>query len=909
MIEKFVNYINDKNKAYVIFDIGSRDCQQSIEFYKTFPNAKIYAFECNPNTLDLCEQNIIPYQDRITLIKGAVCGYDGDIDICYINNNYLKFTEDKIALNRVKLLVNSSKILFNNLNSNLEMFCTYHKKYYFREDNFYFTFFGVNEVYSKEKTCNNVLEYELDKYNPFLQKRGYMETSVYLHVYWNKLYKNKDMIGFSQYDMKHNKIYNNLDKKTIYLLNQNRPIVKNGKWNSLMFPKIRNLDFLIKSYNAHFNKKYTMKELENKPLSLWQTNIYPVKIYEKLCGWLEKLVDEIYPWSNQPPYETHFGSIGGYTERALSIFNAFEIFEGISYSNLNIQHGVGAEVKEQYNHKSFLNNYSQDVHCKIVEEVDNTKDYSIVGIDNQNDSIIKKNINGITQLFYLDEQGNRSKPLMVIGNNSDNTFKWKHNILDCNLDDYEIYYKKIDYYRYDIILQHKITCFSYSNNNKVYDITFPTIKAYCEEHNYQFIPYHTNLENKYKPHWNKLHYSIKLLKETNSEYIVWFDHDIVIKNYNIKLQDIITRYKFDESNSLFMMSQDPASHHPFNTGVIVFKNKKETLHVFQEFLEMRNNPHKYPLLNKYGGFNFNSGMQDTRVMLAYFHQNKDNLLSIPHKVLQSFFGQAEFYSTGDLCGHVAGPQGERLISKLKELKNYENFDIVIPVGPNDKSVIEQQIKYTQKNIIGYRNIYLICYDSSIIINGCITIDENIFPFNIETVARYHGKLERNGWYLQQLLKLYAGKIVPDILDKYLVIDSDTFFLKPTTFVKNNRCLYNYGTEYHKPYFHHMKKMDRNLTRIYRNKSGICHHMIFEKKYIDELISKIEKNHNELFYHVFLKTVTDKSGSGASEYEIYFNYMLKYNHDKIQIRKLSWKNANKLETNSNYDYISYHWHMR
>ena len=40
-------------------------------------------------------------------------------------------------------------------------------------------------------------------------------------------------------------------------------------------------------------------------------------------------------------------------------------------------------------------------------------------------------------------------------------------------------------------------------------------------------------------------------------------------------------------------------------------------------------------------------------------------------------------------------------------KNYENFDIVIPVGPNDKSIIEQQIKYTKKNIIGYRNIYLI----------------------------------------------------------------------------------------------------------------------------------------------------------------------------------------------------------
>ena len=43
----------------------------------------------------------------------------------------------------------------------------YHKKYYFREDNFYFTFFGVNEVYPKEKTCNNVLEYEFIFCNNF----------------------------------------------------------------------------------------------------------------------------------------------------------------------------------------------------------------------------------------------------------------------------------------------------------------------------------------------------------------------------------------------------------------------------------------------------------------------------------------------------------------------------------------------------------------------------------------------------------------------------------------------------------------------------------------------------------------------------------------------------------------------
>jgi len=239
------------------------------------------------------------------------------------------------------------------------------------------------------------------------------------------------------------------------------------------------------------------------------------------------------------------------------------------------------------------------------------------------------------------------------------------------------------------------------------------------------------------------------------------------------------------------------------------------------------------------------------------------------------------------------------------------FDIVIPVGPKDSSIIKEQIKYTKNNVIGYRNIYLICYDPSINIDGCISVDKTIFPFNMETVAKYHGKLKRNGWYLQQLLKLYAGKVIPGILDKYLVIDSDTFFLKPTTFVETNKCLYNYGTEYHIPYFRHMKKLDKDLTKVDGNKSGICHHMIFETKYIDDIISKVEKNHNDLFYNVFLKTITEstRTHSGASEYELYFNYMLKYNPDKIKIRKLNWKNVDKLETNSNLDYISYHWYAR
>jgi hypothetical protein len=239
------------------------------------------------------------------------------------------------------------------------------------------------------------------------------------------------------------------------------------------------------------------------------------------------------------------------------------------------------------------------------------------------------------------------------------------------------------------------------------------------------------------------------------------------------------------------------------------------------------------------------------------------------------------------------------------------FDIVIPVGPNDINIINKQIIYTKKNIIGYNNIYLISFDPSLIIKDCITINENIFPFTINTVINYHGKLSRNGWYLQQLLKLYAGIVIPNILDRYLVIDCDTFFLKPITFIEDGKCLYNYGTEYHKPYFSHMANLDSSLVRIDEKKSGICHHMIFETKYIKEIIYMVEKNHNDKFFNVFLMSVhyATRQSAGASEYEIYFNFMLNKYSNMIKFRKLRWRNIPELITNTEYDYLSVHWHIR
>jgi len=244
-----------------------------------------------------------------------------------------------------------------------------------------------------------------------------------------------------------------------------------------------------------------------------------------------------------------------------------------------------------------------------------------------------------------------------------------------------------------------------------------------------------------------------------------------------------------------------------------------------------------------------------------------------------------------------------------------SFDIVIPVGPNDIDILNDQVEYTKKNIIGYRNIYIIAFKDDLKIDDCIIISEKIFPFNMNDIINYIGDTKKKGWYLQQLIKLYAGSVIPNILQRYLVIDCDTFFLKPTKFINDqDKCLYNVGIEYHLPYFEHMKRLHPSLNRMYNEYSGICHHMMYEQKYLNEIFNLIENFHNDIFWKIFMKLV-DKyywNSEGASEYELYFNYILKYHPNDIEIRLLKWNNNEKysmIKHNKYYDYCSYHWYKR
>lgn len=249
------------------------------------------------------------------------------------------------------------------------------------------------------------------------------------------------------------------------------------------------------------------------------------------------------------------------------------------------------------------------------------------------------------------------------------------------------------------------------------------------------------------------------------------------------------------------------------------------------------------------------------------------------------------------------------------------FDVVIPLGPHDTHKIHRQLEATLKNVQGLQTIYVITslHDALDPIEGVVVIHENKFPFGLQDVAQHLSPSKRNGWYLQQLLKMYAGIVIPALtgkpMNRYLIIDADTVFLRPVSFVDaDGRSLYNWSDENEDSYFEHMKRLHPELKRSKSSKSGICHHMMIDTALMQKLMDKVEKHdgRGKAFWQIFLEKIDPKhyEGSGASEYEIYFHYVFNYHPESVALRRLEWANHHAKfkfeEAGQSLDYVSMHW---
>jgi FkbM family methyltransferase len=83
--EKFMNKMIDK--INIIFEVGSRYGDETLELSKRFPNTHIYSFECNPNTIDIAKEKLQNVKN-VTFINIALGEENGILPFySYLKNN------------------------------------------------------------------------------------------------------------------------------------------------------------------------------------------------------------------------------------------------------------------------------------------------------------------------------------------------------------------------------------------------------------------------------------------------------------------------------------------------------------------------------------------------------------------------------------------------------------------------------------------------------------------------------------------------------------------------------------------------------------------------------------------------------------------------------------------------------
>ena len=247
------------------------------------------------------------------------------------------------------------------------------------------------------------------------------------------------------------------------------------------------------------------------------------------------------------------------------------------------------------------------------------------------------------------------------------------------------------------------------------------------------------------------------------------------------------------------------------------------------------------------------------------------------------------------------------------------IDFVFPCHPKDFSSLRLTIEGVKKNISNYNNLFVISEEDPNI-DGVIHFPEEKFSNlitkeEIRTIweKKNKGLSNRAPWIYQQFLKLFSGSVIPNITESYVVVDSDTIFLKDVEF-DDSKFYYCRAREYHIPYLNPIKKLLGIEETI--GFSTICHHMIFNKKKLQDMISSIEKRFDKSFVESVLGVLDYNQLSGFSEWDLYANYMLLTSPEMCQQRQLSWADIRIIpnqeqmkELKTCFDFVSCHAYLR
>lgn len=278
-----------------------------------------------------------------------------------------------------------------------------------------------------------------------------------------------------------------------------------------------------------------------------------------------------------------------------------------------------------------------------------------------------------------------------------------------------------------------------------------------------------------------------------------------------------------------------------------------------------------------------------------------------------------------LLASMVGQATENLYKEY-QFKN-DPIDVVIVSHPKDKGTIDMCVDGIRKNGKNVRRVIVV--SSEPLTEKAEWFDENQYPFSKndirqqighedpEKIVDFFRRAHNAGWYFQQMLKMYAPFVIPNISSNVLVIDADTVFLNRVEFLNKGNFAGKLCVSDHRdtkvPYIRHARRFVPSYKRVNEGLNSVNHHMLFQRAILQDLFTEVENAYQMPFWKAWCRTIFVDDGRHASEYEIYYNYALNHCKD-IQVHKLKRRSSGSpdhapIYKNQGYIMASFHTYMR
>jgi tetratricopeptide (TPR) repeat protein len=245
--------------------------------------------------------------------------------------------------------------------------------------------------------------------------------------------------------------------------------------------------------------------------------------------------------------------------------------------------------------------------------------------------------------------------------------------------------------------------------------------------------------------------------------------------------------------------------------------------------------------------------------------------------------------------------------KLLEYYSIHDIDCVILVAKKDEQICKLCIDAALKNIKNIRNIYIIHERGVEMINNAKNIhyiSEFIFPFSKDDIKIPGLPEKRKKWILQQVIKLCCFQFLPKLSETFLILDSDTIFLKNYNFISQDKKInYFISNKCFTPYRNFVSNLFPTIK--FEPFGGITHCMIFQKFVLNSLHDMLDRT--KCLWRQLLTPISNEKI--ISEYELYFYFVKTFYPNIFKIDNVLWDISPKLIEKSTCVYMTIHSHEK